>query len=169
MHKMPSRIFHGITVQWYQLGDVAYPQEELSDTAKLKLKAIWKAIIEKTGGIANISNDLPNPDDMDYMQYPKMSTVDIPPDATIEFDPTQATLFTSDQIQFQGDTAIYRDNITVEKTLRPVSDYMKSHPEFKGLLVGCTASGNDKQFCLDLSKRRAATVQDTLVSHGSSK
>ena len=53
--------FEGVTVIWLQMGDVAAPQEELTSAQRESLTAIWRAIIEKTGGTVIFSEAPANP------------------------------------------------------------------------------------------------------------
>ena len=42
--------FTGITVVWQQMGDVALPQQDLSQTQRKRLQEIWGGIVERGGG-----------------------------------------------------------------------------------------------------------------------
>jgi len=169
--------FTGINVKWLQLGDVAAPQKPLSYAEVQKLGAIWEAIIEKRGGSIEISNAPPSQIMNDPSQYPPVSIVDLPLETPIifeqvesteiveTFDPTKNSIFSGQQIHFVKDSAEYLDQKKAATILRPVADYMIQNPEFKGLLVGTTATGN-LDFCLRLSKDRVKAVRDTLVLMG---
>jgi len=182
--------FTGITVKWQQLGDASAPQKPLSYAQAQKLGAIWTAIVEKGGGRMEISNVPSSQTANDASQYPPVSIVDLPledpisfetpepfptptttpePAVTLEqaetFDPTETTVFREQLVRFIGGSAEYVDPVKAEAVLRPAADYMTRHPEFKGLLIGTTATGR-KGFCLKLSQERAKAVYDTLVSMG---
>ena len=157
--------FTDITVRWFQLGDVVLPQPALSHAQVSQLKNIWAAIIEKGGGTAEFSDMAPVPQALDPAEYPEISIVKLPPEASLSFDPVKATVFDERQVRFIGDTARYADPAAVKVALRSAADYIISHPDFKSLLIGTTASGN-KEFCMQLSKDRADAVSGTLVSMG---
>lgn len=157
--------FQGIEVCWYQLGDTGTPQSELSSSQRNKLKAIWQAIIEKGGGTVTFSDSLPCNDDIPAADYPTVTAITLPPETSITFDPSKATVFTEEQIQFLGDSAQFVDAQTAKSVLEPVVAYMKAHSDFNALLAGTTASGRS-DVCLELSLARANAVRDELISMG---
>jgi len=157
--------FSGITVKWVQMGDVAPPQPPLSYAQNRKLRAIWTAIIEKNGGTLEISGAPPSREINDSSEYPEISVVDLPPETALAFDPDEIMVFDEQRVQFIGDSARYVDPEAAVAALQPVAEYMIAHPEFRGLLVGTTATGR-KDFCRKLSESRAEAVRDTLVFMG---
>jgi len=157
--------FSGITVKWVQMGDVALPQPPLSYAQNRKLREIWTAIIEKGGGKMEISGAPPSREINDSSEYPEISVVELPQETALSFDPDEITVFDEQRVQFIGDSAQYVDPEAAAAALQPAAEYMISHPEFKGLLVGTTATGR-KKFCRKLSESRAESVRDTLVSMG---
>ena len=164
--------FSGITVKWQQLGDVSPPQQSLSHAQVKILGAIWTAIIEKGGGTMEISDIPPGQTVNDSTGFPKISVVNLPPEKSITFETSEIVVeeekpivFTEKQVRFIGDTAKYVDAKKTEEVLKPVAEYMIANPDFKGLLVGTTATGG-KDSCLKLSEDRAKAVRDTLVSMG---
>ncbi|MDR1464752.1 MAG: OmpA family protein [Oscillospiraceae bacterium] len=157
--------FTGITVKWFQLGDVAQPQAPLSHGQVNQLKQIWTAIIEKKGGTVEFSKMPAVPRANDPADYPAISTVPLPPETTLLFDPTKATIFTEQQMRFIAETANYIDPAAAMTALRPAAEYMVAYPQFTALLIGTTATGN-RERCLKLSNDRAVAVRDTLISLG---
>ena len=155
----------GIAVKWVQMGDVALPQPPLSYAQTQRLSEIWTAIVEKGGGTMEISDAPPSQEINDPSQYPEISVVDLPLETALAFDPDEVTVFDEQRVQFIGDSAQYVDPESAAAALQPVAEYMIAHPEFKGLLVGTTATGR-KDFCRKLSESRAEAVRDTLVSMG---
>ena len=155
----------GITVRWFQLGDVAPPQPALTYGQVAQLKNIWTAIIEKRGGTVVFSDMAPAQQANDPAEYPEISVVKLPPETSLFFDPVNVTVFDEKQVRFIGDTAEYVDPGAAAAALRPAADYIMAHPRFIALLVGTTASGNRAR-CLKLSEDRAGAVRDTLVSIG---
>lgn len=155
--------FSGITITWIGLGDVAEPQKSLSAAQRANLKQIWTAIIEKTGGNVIFLDTLSGGDNS-ANDYPKVSTVSLLSAPAQTFEDSGAVVFRN--IQFIGDTANYINPEEVRKVLTPVAEYMKVSPGFPVLLIGTTAGGKDKEFCLRLSSERADAVRNTLVSLG---
>jgi len=157
--------FSGITVKWVQMSDTALPQPPLSYAQKQRLCEIWTAIIEKNGGTLEISGAPPSREINDPGQYPEISVVELPQETALSFDPDEITVFDEQRVQFIGDSARYVDPEAVAAALQAAAEYMIAHPEFRGLLVGTTATGR-KDFCRKLSESRAEAVRDTLVSMG---
>jgi len=157
--------FTGIVIKWFQLGDVALPQAPLSHGQVNRLKKIWTAIIEQRGGTVEFSDMAPIPQSADPAEYPEISTVKLPPETTLSFDPTKCTVFDEQQVRFIGDTAKYVDPAAATAALRPAAEYIIQHTEFTALLVGTTATGH-KARCLKLSEDRARAVRETLMSIG---
>ena len=169
--------FIGVIVKWLQLGDVAAPQESLSYAGVQKLSLIWAAIIEKGDGTIELSNAPSSQVVNDASQYPPVSIVDLPLETPITFkqpedskttetfNPQEVTIFSEQQLHFIRNSAEYVNPTETAAILQPVADYMVQHPEFRGLLIGTTATGN-VDFCLKLSQDRVKAVYDTLVSMG---
>lgn len=163
--------FSGIKVKWQQLGDVSAPQQNLTPAQVAKLEAIWGAIIEKTGGIFECSKTVANPGGVSG-DLPPVSIVDLPPEEPIKFDPTAAVNFenpqflSEDQVRFIGDSANYIDSVAATAVIMPIANFMKADTTFEMLLIGTTAGDENSSFSLTLSKDRANTVKNTLVSLG---
>ena len=159
--------FSGITVTWIGLGDVGTPQKELSPTQKENVKKIWTAIIEKTGGKVIFLDTLPSNNDNPASDYPKVSSIDFLSDDQTNIGNVDAVVFRN--IQFIGDSAEYIDPKAADSILKPVADYIKATPGFTILIIGTTAGANNKEFCMQLSSKRAETVRNTLISLGASE
>jgi outer membrane protein OmpA-like peptidoglycan-associated protein len=153
----------GVTVTFIGLGDTSAPQQQLSGSQVDNLQQIWRGIVEKGNGKANILDALPG-SDIPTTGYPTVSTVSVLSDASSTFDNSSAVVFRN--IQFIGDSATYSDSEAAISALQPVANYMKAHPEFAILLIGTTAGDNDKDYCFKLSFARASAVRSTLISLG---
>jgi outer membrane protein OmpA-like peptidoglycan-associated protein len=153
----------GITVTFIGIGDVAYPQKDLSGQQKNNLIETWKQIVEKAGGSAVVLDTLPG-DDCLTAGYPSVTTVILPnADVASLFTDEAAAVFSP--IKFVGDTAEFVNKTDAKKTLDPVARYMNEHPEFSLLLIGTTATGDD-EFCKKLSYARVEAVRTLLSSMG---
>ena len=164
--------FSGITVIWQHLGDVSSPQNRLAHAQVEQLKTIWTAILEKTGAAVEFSNDVPVSSALSNDKYPAVSVVDLPGEVSLAFDPdddmdfAEPLFIDEKQIKFIGDTADFLDSDAASAVISPVASYMKSHPDFKLLLIGTTAGDANNEFCLNLSESRALAVENLLVSLG---
>lgn len=162
----------GIRVIWQQIGDVAYPQQELSPAQRNKLIAIWKAIIEQGNGSFELS-DTPPKTAVEEDTLPCVSAVDLPADEPVVYAPTaelrqfqEPVILGEDQVQFAGDSAEYLDRDMAETTIKPIAEYLLEHDDQTLLLVGTTAGDGQNDYTLRLSQMRADTVKSTLVLLG---
>ena len=155
----------GITVNWYQLGDTASPQPNLSYADTAKLQAIWNTVITQGGGAVTFSALPSGQGTNDASSYPAVSMVSLSPQLSLTFNPEQDSIFTEEQVQFVGDSDQYIDPAAAQVALTPVADYLKAHPDFTALLVGTTATC-DEDYCLNLSQARADAVKNTLITMG---
>ena len=163
--------FKGITVYSQQLGDVAAPQQELTSAQRIKLERIYGGIVEKGGGKFVYNEIIANPVD-ETKQYPAVTPVKLPVDAPIEFDDVafdeenaldEPIILTEEKIGFVADEAVFLDPEKANEILRPISEYLKSHPAVSIVLAGTTAGDTDTNFSLTLSKQRAEAVKRALV------
>ena len=166
--------FKGITVYSQQLGDVAAPQQELTSAQRIKLEKIYGGIVE-TGGGSFIYNDIiANPVD-ETKQYPSVTPVNLPADTPISFEEVifeednifeEPVFLTEEKIGFVADKDIFLNPTEARETLRPVAEYLASHPSISTVLAGTTAGDSDSDFTMTLSKQRAEAVKDALIDLG---
>jgi outer membrane protein OmpA-like peptidoglycan-associated protein len=162
--------FYGITVSWHQIGDTANPQEKPTPEQRNQLISIWRAIIEKTGGIFETSSIVANPGDIDATDLPNVSavqlaTVNAPliPQAQVKPQVIEPIIFSEEQVHFVGDKAIYVNATEAEAAIKPTAEFMLANPNFTALLVGTTAGNTSNDFTYKLSGDRAAKVRETLI------
>lgn len=155
-----------INVTWSFCGEVAAPQEELSEKQKQNLKKIWESILLAAGAkTVEFSTDFTT--DMATVGMPSVSTVTVEPqdvDVIIE-EPLDTAILSSANVQFIGDTADFINRQAAEASIKIVADELLIHPDSKMYVAGTTASGND-EYCKQLSKNRAEAVIDVLISFG---
>ena len=161
----------GIHVIWLQLGDVAYPQQDLSPKQTSQLKEIWQAVIERGGGTFVYSNALSNNDIAENL--PEVSVVNLQEEAAvmvpietaaINFDEPQ--FLSEEQIRFIPDSADYLDPVEAETCISPIAEYMNRNLDLKILLAGTTAGDDNDSYTINLSKARADTVKNTMIAFG---
>ena len=178
--------FSGITVKWQQLGDVHSPQPILTPAQVKKLEEIWKAVIEKTGGVFESSRAVANPGCVGG-ELPTVSVVELPPEAPVVFDPVdvkraviqpkktvevsddvfnQPRFLSSEQVRFVGDSDVYLDPKAAIEAIKPIAEYMAENSSFTMLLIGTTAGDDHNDYSINLSNDRANAVRRTLVSLG---
>lgn len=166
--------FKGITVYSQQLGDVAAPQQELTSAQRIKLEKIYGGIVETGGGIFVYNEIIANPVD-DTKQYPSVTPVKLPSDAPISFEEVvfeeenifeEPVFLTEEKIGFVADKDILLNPTEASETLRPVAEYLASHPSISIVLAGTTAGDSDSDFTMTLSKQRAEAVKDALIDLG---
>lgn len=166
--------FKGITVYSQQLGDVAAPQQELTSAQRIKLEKIYVGIVETGGGNFVYNEIIANPVD-DTKQYPTVTPVKLPSDAPISFEEVvfeeenifeEPVFLTEEKIGFVADKDVFLNPSEASETLRPVAEYLASHPSISIVLAGTTAGDSDSDFTLTLSRKRAETVKNALIDLG---
>ena len=166
--------FKGITVYSQQLGDVAAPQQELTSAQRIKLEKIYGGIVETGGGIFVYNEIIANPVD-DTKQYPSVTPVKLPSDVPISFEEVvfeeenifeEPVFLTEEKIGFVADKDILLNPTEASEMLRPVAEYLASHPSISIVLAGTTAGDSDSDFTMTLSKQRAEAVKDALIDLG---
>lgn len=169
-----------ITVYWLGMGQVAAPQEKLTPKQVKNLENIWKAVVEASGG-----EFVPN----EYItvtsetgqsaELPSVSTVEIPSDRPIVFEPEvldtveeagsvfeEPVVLGESQVEFVGDEATYLHPELAVETIRPIAEYLIEHDSVNLLLIGSTAGDVTNDSTLRLSQDRADAVRNTLVVLG---
>lgn len=167
-----------ITVYWLGMGQVAAPQEKLTPKQVKNLENIWKAVVEASGG-----EFVPN----EYItvtsetgqsaELPSVSTVEIPSDRPIVFEPEvldmveeAVSVFEEPVVlgesQFVCDEATYLHPEVAVETIRPIAEYLIAHDSVNLLLIGSTAGDVTNDSTLRLSQDRADAVRNTLVELG---
>ena len=159
--------FTGITVVWQQMGDVAAPQQDLSQTQRKRLQEIWGGIVERGGGTFVYNDIMANPVD----------TVLLPEETPVGFDETmfetadeslleEPVMLTEEQVSFVPDKPTYLDEEEAVGTIRPIADYLIEHEQITVLLAGTTAGDEDSDYTMRLSQERADAVRSTLIQLG---
>lgn len=168
-----------ITVCWVGMGKVEAPQTKLSPKQIMQLEDIWKAVIERAGGVFE-STTLAEKDTESNASssLPEVSVVSLPEEQPIQFSsasldtvsPDKAfvepTILSESQITFVGDSAEYVNPDEALETIRPIADYLCKNTSVNILLVGATAGDSTNDYTLNLSQKRSDSVKNTLVELG---
>lgn len=158
--------FSGMTVYWQNMGDVAAPQEELSDAQLNRLKAIWQAIVEAGNGKFELDKSAPQKVD-GSADYPNVTPVELPDDVPIVNEDSSKDLLKTtyvlpeNQVGFVEDEATYLHPEQVVKILQPIAEYVRDN-RVQILICGTIAGDTETPQGLELSKQRALTVKKTL-------
>lgn len=168
--------FTGITVVWQQMGDVASPQQDLSQTQRKRLQEIWGGIVERGGGTFEYDDIMANPVNT-QASYPTVDTVDLPTETPVDFDAAmfdtedespleEPVMLTEEQVSFVPDKSIYLDEKKAIETLQPIADFLAAHKQITVLLAGTTAGDQDSDYTMTLSQERADAVRNSLIQLG---
>ena len=168
--------FTGITVVWQQMGDVASPQQDLSQTQRKRLQEIWGGIVERGGGTFEYDDIMANPVNT-QASYPTVDTVDLPAETPVDFDAAmfdtedespleEPVMLTEEQVSFVPDKSIYLDEEKAMETLQPIADFLAAHKQITVLLAGTTAGDQDSDYTMTLSQERADAVRNSLIQLG---
>lgn len=169
IHALPN--LEGIEVNWVGLGCVSGEQQRIPDSYLYNLKALWTEIIERSGGMVTFDSTPLTGEQTE--ELPHVTAVEFPMDcleldASADEPEVSVISFKEDTVKFVGDRAEFVDQASAEKALEPISDFLKSNPEKRILIVGTTAkigAGDGKE----LSLKRTQTVMNVLVEKGVSK
>lgn len=155
----------GVHVTWLYAGQVAEPQQTLSEVQKDKLIEIWSAILEKAGA-ASIDFRPDSASSTPYTDLPNVSTVNAD-DRNIDVTPLTKMILDSESVSFVGDQAVFVDEDQAKQAISGVAQTLLAHPDNQVYVVGCTASLPGKEaFCHNLSEDRAQAVVDVLKELG---
>lgn len=166
----------GMTVVWQQLGDVAAPQQSLTQSQKACLQEIWGGIVERGGGIFVYNDIMANPVDTE-VSFPEVDTVDLPEETPVKFDEAmldeeneslleEPVMLTEEQVCFVPDKSEYLDEDAALETIKPIADYLAQNNQITILLAGTTAGDEDSAYTMALSHERADAVKASLVALG---
>lgn len=151
----------GVEVLWAMCGQTAAPQPELNEQEKQALKDIWSAVL-MAGGAESIQF-LTDFAGEAYTNLPPVSVVDAGERAIRVEIPT--TVLSDAQVQFKGNSDQFVDERSAVQALSGAAQELAAHPDRRACLVGTTASGQNRQYCLELSKRRAEAVAALLAKY----
>ena len=168
--------FTGITVVWQQMGDVASPQQDLSQTQRKRLQEIWGGVVERGGGTFEYDDIMANPVNT-QASYPTVDTVDLPTETPVDFDAAmfdtedespleEPVMLTEEQVSFVPDKSIYLNEKKAMETIQPIADYLAAHKQITVLLAGTTAGDQDSDYTMTLSQKRADAVKNSLIQLG---
>lgn len=165
----------GITVYWQNMGDVAAPETPLTPAQRNKLQAIWKTIIEKSGGIFVPVESNPGEGSIEEA-LPVVTPIEHDNETPVMFEASKITgsdqpfaepvFLSEEQIRFKGDSDEYADPDKAMESIEPVAEYMKRYQNFCLLLIGTTAGDDNSLYAQELSTKRADAVKSSLVTLG---
>jgi OOP family OmpA-OmpF porin len=147
------------------IGDVADPQPSLDVRRQQHLVDLYVQIAKAAGADCVAVLHHPNTGAAPP-GVPVVDTVAVPPPTTFSVGPGPVVLPDDNTVGFQPDSDQFRDSAAAAVALRPLADWIKASPTGRLQLTGTTARLGDKAGQVDLSRRRAERVRDTLVSLG---
>lgn len=154
-----------VNVIWLYAGQVAEPQQALSEAQKDKLIEIWTAVLEKAGA-ASIDFRQDSASSTPYTDLPDVSIVNAD-DRAIDVTPLTKMILDSESVSFVGNQAVFKDENQAKQAISSVAQTLLAHPDNKVYVVGCTASLPGKEdFCQSLSEDRAQAIVNELEEFG---
>lgn len=171
----------GITVYWLGMGQVIEPQDKVTPKQSKNLEAVWQAVVEASGGEFVANDFITVTEEKDFTEeLPSVSTVEIPSDDPIEFDPKgletaeekggeafkEPQILTEEKVGFVPDSADYLDSESAVKVIKPIAEYLLKNDSVELLLIGTTAGDVTDETSLRLSRERAEAVRKTLIDLG---
>lgn len=160
--------FSSIDVTVVGLGDVSYPQTNLSSTERANLKDVLTGIF-KTANAANIKID----SDVSTESYessilPSVSMIPTTADE-LNIDMIEQSVVIYDEsskISFKPDSTEFINEETAKIELEKYATYLETHPDFVLLIAGSTATVGDRSSCKAFSLERAKKCKQELLKLG---
>lgn len=161
----------GASIEWLYCGDTTAPQEELRASQMSNLRAIWKGLIEASGGSVVFLDENPEGSEP-AAQRPSVSCVSVPslePMAVIDDHAQKSISLPNDEVfGFLPDTADLKDPIAAAEGIR---DLVAKYPDILDasiVVTGHTASlpTSQDENLYQLGMKRAQAVKEVLVSEG---
>lgn len=147
-------------VIWLYAGQVAKPQQALSEAQKDKLIEIWTAIHWKKAGAASIDFRPDSASSTPYTNLPDVSTVNAD-DRAIDVTPLTKMILDSESVSFVGDQAVFEDENQAKQAISSVAQTLLAHPDNKVYVVGCTASLPGKEAFVRASQKTERRLSST--------
>lgn len=166
-HSLPD--LTGIDVFWSGCGQTR-GEQILDDENRFKLKAIWSEIINRCNPKRVYFNDaeLTSETDNDLPEVSMVNTIS----SKIEVEQINETVpvisIEEDEVGFEPDTADFVDPSNAKATLSSLAATLCKTDETI-YVIGSTASFGSSDSSKSLSKKRAATVVQTLIDNGVNK
>lgn len=170
-------------IRWYGIGQVAGEQEEPLPKDVEELKAYYTTLF-KEGGCTVADNMFdsrtysPTPADYDRNSFPEVSTVLVsqipefkPDEEVVEDNKLKSdVVFKMDEeaIAFQPNTAVLADKAKAEEAVKPIVEKLENTIG-NIVLIGTTATYGNADSAVELSRQRAESVKELLVSAGVDK
>ena len=156
-----------VEVVWQGAGETKAPQMKLYENNRRNVIKIWTRVLEACGAEVNEDtfDDRSSSEITDSSKYPVGTTVVAasPGDA---MDVDGVTDF-SELCKFKpGSPELITGEADVLKQLGKYISYMESHPDYRLLIVGTTASADTDEVLASLSKARCETIRTLLVKNG---
>ncbi|WP_154697549.1 OmpA family protein [Lentzea guizhouensis] len=155
----------GKAVVFVGIGEVAPPQEKLRPAQRRHLTELWKAIATASGASCVLAVDqvsLGNPPD----GLPRVRTVPVPGPPLSSPSEDSFVLALGGEATFTPDTATLVDSEATRRALRQVVDAAQADPASRITVTGTTSGSGPKDTRIQLSRARARTIGDILVSSG---
>lgn len=164
-HALPD--LDGIHVKWMGLGQTAPPQDELDAAAKSRLRSLWQAVIERSGGtVTFIDSPLKIVDNTTVGSLPPVTPVPVDP-LTLAPASTHVDISLSDtQVSFIADTADFVDPGAAEAVIAETARVINEAGATTASVTGCCASWGTPEYQQSLTDRRAHSVAQRLEAYG---
>ena len=158
-----------IDVDIYGLGDVAEPQQTLTQKNIQVLQQIWEKILAESGATFKINKEhMQNNNNDEKQNLPSVTPVPISEVKDIQtLDNSNYISLDETVISFEPDAADIKDEVSAQKNIDSIMNVI-SNKDMSILLVGCTAKQGNLDSCIHLSTLRAEKIKNMLVNAGMS-
>lgn len=158
-------ILEDVTILWSSIGEVASPQNMLSDLEVERLRQIYTTMLENMGADLLAFDDYKNENpSIDTNYKVKEITTKTPSCLWCE-----ARVLTNDDLGFGPDSSDFRDRNLAIKKISSLAEEMINNPDETVTITGYEARANCSYEKTSLPKQRADAIKKILVGMGVSE
>lgn len=151
----------------YGLGQTDAPQKDLSDAYLSKLESFYTEFV-KTAGYKNDSDSIikhnaifGTTDEMTYRNFPSIKVVEENSNDKTFISAFDSVTTIDCDTYFEADSAIIRDDINIKNLLEQLEQFDKNT---RYIICGTTSSYGEEKYRIELSKDRASTIRNLMIS-----
>lgn len=160
----------GISIDWYNLNQVAGEQKELTAEMKANNEYLWASVIAKAGGTVDFKSDNATSDNTTNYDV-GVSVIPVTEDSLNieEYNKDSSVVFTTDEIAFKSDSVEFVDEEQASQAVTKIINYMLYNKDYNLLLAASTATVPPQNKCESFSKKRAEAVKSLIISRSNNQ
>ena len=168
---------NGYQIIWYGLNQPTGDQTKATETDELRLKELWKKILEAGGASVQFESFSVKHDEWSD-SLPKVTPISLeeddspwPEEIEVKVDENGKPVidkinFTEEKFAFKKNLADFEDKALAEKNMEEFVSALADENITSIVLVGCTATYGDEESSLTLSGERAEAIRQLMIEKG---